>query len=334
MTIKFLKAGSGDSILIHHNTYNILIDGGNDSKYLIAEIDKIFEIDQKLDLVVVTHHDDDHIKGIIDLFKKVDAGDYGEKNQFVKEVIFNSPRQILGKILPNNDRLLSYKQAHELEEIIMSINPKWQTCTEENEPMIFDGMTITFLSPTKDDIKEYAENKGAYLSSYYKCDWNSPMNILEKYIDDKSQDDSLYNRGSVVIMAEYEEKKILLPADVTPKRLELVMSKLFDLNDKKPIKLDFFKLPHHGSYRSLNKATLEKISCKNFIVSTDSRRYFLPNKRAILKIAKYVIREPKEKLNFLFNYSEALTNVNVSDREKKDYNLVLVPNNKSHGIVI
>lgn len=41
MKIKFLKAGTGDSILIHHKIYNILIDGGNDSSYLLNEIEKI-----------------------------------------------------------------------------------------------------------------------------------------------------------------------------------------------------------------------------------------------------------------------------------------------------
>ena len=41
MKIKFLKAGTGDSIVIKHAQYNIIIDGGNDSSYLLTEISKI-----------------------------------------------------------------------------------------------------------------------------------------------------------------------------------------------------------------------------------------------------------------------------------------------------
>ena len=63
MDIKFLKAGQGDSILISHNSHNILIDGGNDSYFLLKEIDAIKERKEVLDFVIITHHDDDHIKG-------------------------------------------------------------------------------------------------------------------------------------------------------------------------------------------------------------------------------------------------------------------------------
>ncbi|WP_294229699.1 MBL fold metallo-hydrolase [uncultured Chryseobacterium sp.] len=110
MEIKFLKAGSGDSILIQEGGHNILIDGGNDCKYLLQQVEKIYIKREKIDLLIVTHHDDDHIKGIIDLLSL-------EKyhQNFILKVIFNSPRKYLG-ILPKayDSRLLSYKQAYEL----------------------------------------------------------------------------------------------------------------------------------------------------------------------------------------------------------------------------
>lgn len=47
-------------------------------------------------MLIVTHHDDEHIKGIIDLLERVVIGEYGNKNDFIKKVVFNSPRKILG----------------------------------------------------------------------------------------------------------------------------------------------------------------------------------------------------------------------------------------------
>ena len=41
MSIKFLKTGTGDAVLIQHSGNNILIDGGNEFKFLQDEIKAI-----------------------------------------------------------------------------------------------------------------------------------------------------------------------------------------------------------------------------------------------------------------------------------------------------
>lgn len=332
MLAKFLKAGNGDAILIQNNGFNIIIDGGNESKYLMEEVKAIFEKGEYLNLLVITHHDDDHIKGIIDLLTIVNQGAFGEK--FIKKVVFNSPRLFLGKIVAPNERLLSYKQAHEVEELLTSINTEWQICTDESDSLNFGNLTMDFLSPKLEDIKEYSNNKGTYLTSDYKCDWNTPMFILDKYIDDKSQDSSIFNKNSVVIKLQFEGVKLLLTGDVTPKRLEEITNKLVVDNDGNPIDFDYVKLPHHGSYRSLNKTIIENLNCKNFIISTNGKKYFLPNKRALLKILKYSRRLKGEKINFIFNYNETLSNLNISEKELKDYNFMLTSNNKQYGFIV
>lgn len=335
MTIKFLKAGSGDSILITHNNRNIIIDGGTDGYYLYKEVEGIYKRNEKIDLLVITHHDDDHIRGIIELLKAIEEEKFGDKYKIVDRVIFNSPRLVLGKLLPPPEkRLLSYKQAHEVEELLTTLKVNWKVTTNESDPIEFDGLILKFLSPKMDDIQKYSENSGAYLSSDYKCDWDSAMHTLERYIDDKSQDESLFNQSSVVILAEVDDKKVLLTADVTPRRFEEIISKLVAENNGTAVEFDYLKLPHHGSYRNLNKKIIENILCKNFIITTDSTKYFLPNKRAVLKIAKYLTRGKSDTINFHFNYSEALTNINISEKELKEYNLKLIPNTHQYGTVI
>ena len=125
MTVKFLKAGRGDSILIQDSKCNILIDGGNDSKYLLTEMDKIHSKNGKIDLVIVTHHDDDHIVGIIDLFKEIKDNRFGERNDFVKRIIFNSELNITAKPDKQDDRLLSYKKTKILEKLIKELSVPW-----------------------------------------------------------------------------------------------------------------------------------------------------------------------------------------------------------------
>ena len=331
MNIKFLKAGSGDTILIHHKKYNVLIDGGNDSSYLINEVNEIYSKEEAIDLLIITHHDDDHIKGIIELVKSIKNGNYGK--DFIKRVLFNSPRKILGLVpLPQNDNLLSYKQSFELENLFLELSIKWEQCTEETAQIVFDDLKIDFLSPTSEDLNMYSSHKSVRLSDA-KCDWTSTMSELEKYIDDENQDTSLPNKCSIVINVECDDKKVLLTGDVTPDRLELIVLNLLAESLTDRLSFDYIKLPHHGSYRSLNRKILEKIKCNNYIFSTSSKRHYLPNKRALLKLLKFVKRD-KDKLDFIFNYNEALINLQITEKEKEKYNFKLTPNNKDYGIII
>jgi beta-lactamase superfamily II metal-dependent hydrolase len=157
------------------------------------------------------------------------------------------------------------------------------------------------------------------------------MSQLDKYIDDKSQDKSVPNKSSVVLKIQADGKKILLTGDVTPDRLELILGKLSKENNNEPVEFDYVKLPHHGSYRSMSKKIIEKLKCKNFIISTNSKKYYLPNKRTLLKVLKFSDRTDNQPINFIFNYEESITNLEISKKEKIDYNFKLTPNNKSYG---
>ena len=184
---------------------------------------------------------------IIDLLKLVVDGEYGNDNTFIKKVIFNSPRIILGTIVPLKNRLLSYRQAHELEELLNKTNVVWEKYTDKSDPINFDDLRIDFLSPTEEDLEKYIDNKSVYLASDFRCDWKSPMPLLEKHINDRSQDTSILNKSSLVIKIECDDKKILLTGDVTPERFEMILNKLSAENENNPTYFDYIKLPHHGS---------------------------------------------------------------------------------------
>lgn len=331
MNIKFLKAGSGDSILIQHKKYNVLIDGGNDDNYLLSEMDKIYSENQVIDLLVITHHDDDHIRGIINFVKLVVEGNYGVG--FIKKVFFNSPKMIMGTVPIPNEKLLSYTQSFELEKLFIKLNLNWELCNEDTKSISFEDLKIDFLSPVAEDLKLYASKAGEHLSSMSRCDWTSTMSELEKYIDDENQDISLPNRCSIVLSVECELQRILLTGDVTPDRLELIILKLLKEKGTDSIFFDYIKLPHHGSYRSLNRSIVEKIKCYNYIISTNSKKHYLPNKRALLKLVKF-LRRDREKIQFLFNYDDALQNLKITEKEKDLYNFKLTPNNRDYGVVI
>ncbi|SDB50248.1 Metal-dependent hydrolase, beta-lactamase superfamily II [Flavobacteriaceae bacterium MAR_2010_188] len=333
MKMKILKGGSGDCILIHTNGQNLLIDGGNDVEYLFPQIDEIYNRGEILDLLVITHHDEDHILGILKLLQEVKKGRFGNPKLFIRNVLFNSPKKILGIPIPIIDNLLSYKQACEVENLISELELEWNLCTEESEGMKFGKTSLSFLSPISRDITKYGKNQGAYLSSDERCDWNSPIRDLIVNMDDDDLDNTLPNQTSIVILIEHESKKILLTGDVTPKRLNQILTSYNARTGDDYLRLDYFKIPHHGSYRSLTKELLSKINCSNFIISTNSKRYFFPNKRAIVKILSS-INNSGESIRFHFNYKESIDKLKINYLEEQKYKLELIPNNKEYGIEI
>ncbi|MGO4820614.1 MULTISPECIES: ComEC/Rec2 family competence protein [unclassified Flavobacterium] len=333
MKIKFLKAGTGDCIIINHNSKNIFIDGGNESTYLISEYYKIKSRQERVDFLIVTHHDEDHIKGILDLFKEIETRN---EDPLIDNIIFNSPRKILNKIEKIDDsNLLSYKQAHELEKYLINHrNINWETSLKTTEieskiNLVFNDPNLSFkmFSPNKDILEKYASNKGAYLTSDHRCDWGASLCTLIKSIDDKSQDTSSSNMTSIVLLLTYKDNNYLFTGDVTPSRLSEIIDKMRLQNEMVNFKL--IKLPHHASYRSLNSEILQKLNCRNFVVSTNSKKHYLPNKKAFLKIINN--RKSNEIINFFFNYGEVISNLKISKIDERNYNLNLVSNNKNYG---
>jgi competence protein ComEC len=69
-TVVFLNVGQGDAILLSQGKNQILIDGGRTSKELLAHLGRHIPFwDRKIELVIATHPDADHIGGLSGLFR-------------------------------------------------------------------------------------------------------------------------------------------------------------------------------------------------------------------------------------------------------------------------
>ena len=103
--LKILKAGNGDCILIkdlisNDKKINILIDGGTGNTFkhknkkgdLLKELEIIKNENGCIDLLILTHIDDDHIGGILKGFKKNEL-----LHELTRKVWFNSGKLIFEK---------------------------------------------------------------------------------------------------------------------------------------------------------------------------------------------------------------------------------------------
>ena len=79
------KAGIGDCILIRcgkqKKKVNILIDSGQGASSFEPVLRRIIKNDEKIDLLILTHDDNDHVKGACNLLEKVSRIDKGMENE-------------------------------------------------------------------------------------------------------------------------------------------------------------------------------------------------------------------------------------------------------------
>lgn len=154
LQISMIDVGQGDSILLrtHHET--ILIDGGSTSKKKVGKYSIIpylsYEDIGKLDAVVITHEDLDHISGILEIFDLV------KKDDFV----------INNLILPDVYKLCRKKGYLELEEAAkeLGIPVSYISCGEK---IAFKDLELTCLNPQKDMTVEGANEYSTVLYLKY-----------------------------------------------------------------------------------------------------------------------------------------------------------------------
>lgn len=72
--VVFLDVGQGDAILIQDNDLQILIDGGR-GRTVLNELGKFMPFgDRKIDFMIITHPDEDHMGGLLEIMGSYQVG--------------------------------------------------------------------------------------------------------------------------------------------------------------------------------------------------------------------------------------------------------------------
>lgn len=333
MKIEMLPAFYGDCILINFKdqneiSRNILIDGGIRRTYrtvLKKRLKKIIDNNENIDLLVVTHIDDDHIGGIIKLFE-----DENINKQFIKKIWFNSHGNIYKKygdivdnielkIQDNNNLKTSSNQAITLEKRIRDLSI-WEDdvieVSDKFKEYNFYGLKITVLTPNFNTLcklnKKIIDELGT--DDLYTA---SKVNDYDKSIEDLikgdfEEDGSITNKSSIsFILEDKKSLKYLFLADSHPTDVIASLKKLGYCKSNK-IKIEYVKLSHHASKKNINNDLLEVLDCNKFIVSTNGLHANLPNKETFARILNY-----NEKSEIYFNYPDLYKNIFNIDEQRK-----------------
>jgi hypothetical protein len=308
--LESLRAKYGDALLLHYGTEKkprlAVIDGGPPGVYNDALKPRLLAIRKErgleetapldIDLMMVSHIDQDHIAGILELVRKMK--DLRESKKPVPWKIGSFWHNSFDDILGNDDVtaastasvmtpaslgdaglkhegsliLASVSEGRELRKLLDALNlggnaPFKGLVRAGHKKIAFGNLKLTVVAPSETELLELQE------------EWDKKVKDLLKKEKDKAArakiaayvDDSVFNLSSIVVLAEADGKRMLLTGDGrgdhTLKGLQ--DAKLLDKQGR--MEVDILKVPHHGSEHNVEQKYFESIRAKHLVISADGK---------------------------------------------------------------
>jgi len=246
--------GQGDAILLKYGQMQILIDTGPDESLLTCLNNQMPFWDKKIDVLILTHFDDDHIGGFASLSQTysikyifLPLTDYKESEVFLELKKRISALQELGTIV--KEPVLGQQIA------FSKIEPNHQAkynSTNNSE----NSLLLSFLTPLALDLEEYLSLEGN--ESFL---WQEPENYLSAGDWQNLAYKESNNNGSIAVFVQFGELKILLSGDLESAR-ELALMEVGLITG-----VDIQKVGHHGSKTSSSLEFLQRLRPEMALIS-------------------------------------------------------------------
>ena len=313
-------ASDGDCILLSYGsspTRHVLVDGGRNSTYakLAPTLERIAAAGERLELLVLSHIDADHIEGLLPLLSD------GHSLPAIHEIWFNGYEQLF------DVEALGFAQA---DRFSLSLKNRGLVANERfggkavlarddgilGAVSLEGGLSLTVVSPDLQRLKKLRSEWAMWRCSVGPSPARAattaltglevlgrkpmpPVLDIDRLADGReSADTETPNGSSIAFVAEWEGKRILLAADAHPDLLERNLSRLRSAGETR-YRVDLFKVAHHGSIGNTMRGLVRIVDCDRFVISTNGSRHGHPDPEAIAKILKYAGPNLKQ---LLFNY--------------------------------
>jgi len=294
--VRFYPCGSGEFIVLNlPQDHLIMIDSGYKRQYEVA-VKPLLDKNDKLELLVMTHTDEDHVGGIV---KLIESGAEKLLQEKIRQVWFNwssieymiqDDKISVGQGMLLRDKLGELGMLHEAD------------ITTETPPSNIENSIINILSPSTSKLEKskvkWKKEENKKISAY--SDYHIPIEELLE--NEFVEDTSVWNGGSIAVLIESEGKRVLLLADSHPSVIiETLKSEKFGCTSANPIKVDCVKVSHHGSKANTNFELLELIDCTDWVFCANYTKHGFPHKECIARII-YHRRNDDQPTRLLFNH--------------------------------
>jgi beta-lactamase superfamily II metal-dependent hydrolase len=342
-----VQAKFGDCLIIEFGNETpayILIDGGPNHVYeesLKPALDKIIQ-NNKLEAVMISHIDLDHIRGIMDLLTEL------KRQQDAKEQPFIGVEQLWlntfsATVDPNNsitqrmntlnaqaskkgvqmnstgNAVNAVSDGHKITQLCkllrIEMNPSAVNkiyCVDDNPKTIkFGNLNFTIVGPTRKNLDKLKKNWENWLQKNEDEISRGNFNVLGM------SDNSVPNLSSIAFLVEGDGKTILFTGDSRGDHVKDGLEQAGKLKDGK-LHLDVLKVQHHGSARNSDAKFFNDITADTYVISADGTNDN-PDYQVLTWIAE-AAKKTNRKIKFVITNQTPSTREFEKSFSKAEYN--------------
>lgn len=295
-----VQAQFGDSLILEFGDTSkqryVLIDGGPPDTYkndLEAALRDVVPTN-KLELVVLSHIDNDHIVGLLDLLAALEeAAANGDPPGIAIEGLWHNSFQKSidpdGKITERMQMLMTIAGSHKVamplaadaffgvkegnrlrilaKKLKLPINKGFQDdlVMFETAPATikFGKLKLRVIGPNQKNLEALREEWLKWLSNAEEEMASNPATLA-------NADRTVPNLSSIVLLAEYDKKTILLTGDARSDHILSALDQAGLLSAGK-LHIDVLKVAHHGSNRNHTASFFKKVTADTYVISANGR---------------------------------------------------------------
>lgn len=294
-----LQAAFGDSLILEFGTSAnkrfVLIDGGPTGVYgesLRGRLAQIAGAGGRLERVILSHVDGDHIVGLLDLFSELRtqqapiAVDALWHNSFAKTIgdgnnIQSRVETMMANVAGANavmaatsDEINTIPQGNKLRQDALVLNMPINdgvgndlvTLDTAPGPLQWGNLTVTVVGPTQTNLDNLKQEWIDWLDAH-----EGPLATGDPFVAAMA-DISKPNLSSIQLhVKDNTGKTALFTGDGRGDHLLDGLGQANLLSASGTLHVNLFKLPHHGSDRNVTKTFLKKVTADHYIASANGK---------------------------------------------------------------
>lgn len=365
LKLRVVQSRFGDSLILENGSgarkKYILVDGGPSrvyGPYLRGELAKIAAAGGKLDLVVLTHIDNDHVLGLLEFmddlrlqkaaglppFIHVDALWHNGFSKILPEAVQRQAEALEYEValtpnpdpenpVPEEPGPYGYEEGHELQladaELGIPRNPGFPgglvTTASAPRRLRAAGMWLWIIGPRAESLERLRELWVGWLVRK-----NLPFAPGEEPV---KPDESAANLSSIMFLAESRGRRILLTGDGLSTDIVDGLEKAGLLPSEGTMHVDIFKVPHHGSARNNLGDMFDRVLADTYVLCANGR-YGNPDWQTLVWLVDAACRQNRDIHIFATSPAPALERL-IAERppESNHYRLTVMPKGETSALI-